>query len=61
MSVCQSCDYDDNDEQIEEEQGEDTGALPREGQAVATVNHRIHKSSKPLKAPVFYTFSNSIQ
>jgi len=39
MSVCQSCDYDDNYEQIEEEQEEDTGALPREGQAVATVNH----------------------
>jgi hypothetical protein len=36
MSVCQSCDYDDNYEQIEEEQEEDTGALPREGQAVAT-------------------------
>lgn len=36
MSVCQSCDYDDNDEQIEEEQEEDTGALPREGQAVAS-------------------------
>jgi hypothetical protein len=39
MSVCQSCDYDDNDEQIEEEQEEDTGTLPREEQAVATVNH----------------------